>query len=324
MNRRDESRAAATRPLPQGAGQSLREATSGLAGEIRAQQRRTLRPEREAESGGDWKSLFDELRSRIGTLGMTERDPQVDDFGLQADFVERLLPLLDFLFDRYWRVELRADWNLPSRGPVLLVANRAGVLPWDGMMLSHAASRLFDDNARPRFLVEDEVLRLPFAQAQFARVGGVRASTENFNDLASQGHSVVHFPEGARGVLHSFRERYRVGSFESLDVIEAALERGMRVIPVGIVGAEEAVPRLGDARVLSRLVAREIDIPILPMTPTFPLLGPLGLLPLPSRWVITFGESIEGGTLSEVAEALRDGVKDLLEQGLDARSSTWL
>ncbi len=313
--------------LPQDVVNRLREASRGLSREIRSQQRRALRPDRETESGSEWNTLFDELRGRIGSLGPfkeSEGDREVDDFGLRSDFVERILPLFDFLFDRYWRVEVKSDWNLPARGPVLLVGNRAGVLPWDGMMLSHAASRLFDDHARPRFLVEPEVWKLPFARVQLARVGGVKVSAENYEELTSAGHSVVHFPEGARGVLHSFRERYQVGPFKRLEVLEAALGRGVRIVPVGIVGAEEAVPRLGDARILSRLIAREIDAPILPMTPTFPLLGPMGLLPLPSRWVIAFGAPIEGGQVEQVAEALREEVQGLVEEGLDARSSTWL
>lgn len=325
----DEGSRAALR-LPRAQITRLRAATRGLAREIRAQQRRTLQPEREATSGTEWSDLFEELRGRMGSLATTRGAAKKAeavasaDFATDAAFRERLLPLLDFLFDRYWRVQLLSDWNLPAQGPMLLVANRAGVLPWDGMMLSHATSRLFDDGARPRFLVEDAVARLPFAAAQLAQVGGVRASVDNFEALMREGHSVVHFPEGARGVLHSFRERYRVGNFDETEILAAALERGAQIVPVGIVGAEEAVPRLGDARLLSRLVAREIDIPILPRTPTFPLLGPMGLLPLPSRWAIAFGEPIEGGEVARVATRLRTQVQKLVEQALDARTSTWL
>ena len=315
----DRSQGAALASVPEELLSRLRSASRGLASEIRSQQRRTLQPERESASGQEWGSLFDELRRRITSLGAPgEGAPE------PGDFDERLLPLLDFLFDRYWRVELRSDWNLPARGPVLLVANRAGVLPRDGMMLSHAASRLFDDAARPRILVEEEVVRLPFAEAQFARVGGVPARLDQYEALANAGHSVVHFPEGARGVLHSFRERYRVGDFTRLEVIEAALARGVPIVPVGIVGAEEAAPRLGDARILSRLIAREVRVPVLPMTPTFPLLGPMGLLPLPSRWVIAIGAPVEGGKAEAVADRLRREVQALVERGLDARSSTWL
>lgn len=320
--RSDDSAALARVPVEDLA--ELRSALRGLSREIRSQQRRALKPRREAAPGRDGTRLFDELRRRIGSLGMSERNPSVDDFGLQPDFVDRLLPLLDFLYERYWRVELLGEAHLPVRGPVLFVANRAGIVPWDGMMLSHAVDRCSDTLDRPRFLVEDEVLRIPFAQAQLARVGGVRACAENFEDLVDRGHSVIGFPEGARGVLHSFRDRYQVGRFERGEVVEAALRREVPIVPVGIVGAEEAVPRLGDTRTLSKLASRDLGLPILPITPTFPLLGPLGLLPLPSRWVIHFGRPVVETEPARLLDHLRVELQYLVERGLDARTSIWL
>lgn len=314
--------------------EQLSEALSGLLSEIRAQQRRALKPRRETSTGIGWGALFDELRRRVGTLGMVEREPGVDDFGMQADFVVRLQPLLDFLYERYWRVDLSGDEALPSKGPVLFVANRSGVLPWDGMMLSHAIARCPGQIERPRFLVEDALLRLPFAQAQLARVGGVRACRENLAQLIARGHSVIAFPEGERGALRSFRDRYQVGSFADGAVIRVAMEDRIPLVPVGIVGAEEAYPRLGDTATLSKLLSRDLGIPVLPITPTFPLLGPLGLLPLPAKWVIRVGEPVappdlgptaadDDSAVPQLAEALREQVQQLVEQALDARSSTW-
>ncbi len=313
----------------------VREAFSGLKEEIRSQQRRALKPHHDSSPGSGWASLFDELRYRVGTLGMVEREPSVDDFGTQADFIERLEPLFDFLYERYWRVDLSGDELLPDEGPVLFVANRSGVLPWDGMMLSHAIARCRSRISRPRFLVEDALLRLPFAQAQLARVGGVRACRENLDQLVSRGHSVIAFPEGARGASRSFRDRYQVGRFGRGGVIRAAIEDRIPLVPVGIVGAEEAYPRLGDTATLAKLASRDLGLPVLPITPTFPLLGPLGLLPLPSKWVIRFGEPVslldlEPGAagddvaVSHLTESLREQVQQLVELGLDARSSTWL
>ncbi len=313
----------------------LREALSGLGDEIRSQQRRALRDEGEAGGGSEWGTLFDELRRRVGTFGMVERDPSVDDFGMEASFVERLSPLFDFLYEKYWRVDLTGDESLPSKGPVLFVANRSGLLPWDGMMLSHAIDRSPAQLERPRFLVEDDLLRLPFAQAQLARVGGIRACRENLDQLIARGHSVIAFPEGARGAARSFRDRYQVGRFGRGGAIRAAIENRIPLVPVGIVGAEEAYPRLGDTATLGRLASRDLGLPVLPITPTFPLLGPLGLLPLPSKWVITIGDPIsllelepdtasDTVSVSHLTEALREEVQQLVARGLDARTSTWL
>jgi 1-acyl-sn-glycerol-3-phosphate acyltransferase len=315
--------------------EQLRAALTGLGDEIRSQQRRALRSGEEVGGGSKWGTLFDELRRRVGTLGMVERDPSVDDFGMDASYLERLSPLFNFLYENYWRVDLSGDESLPSKGPVLFVANRSGILPWDGMMLSHAIDRSPVQLERPRFLVEDQLLRLPFAQAQLARVGGIRACRENLDQLISRGHSVIAFPEGARGAARSFRDRYQVGRFGRGGAIRAAIENRIPLVPVGIVGAEEAYPRLGDTATLGRLAARDLGLPVLPITPTFPLLGPLGLLPLPSKWVITIGNpnsllelerngASDDVSVSHLTEALREEVQQLVERGLDARSSTWL
>lgn len=329
----------------------LREALSGLHEEIRSQQSRALKPHPESSAGTGWDKLFDELRRRIGTLGMVEREPSVDDFGMQADFVERLEPLLDFLYDRYWRVDFAGEELLPSQGPVLFVVNRSGVLPWDGMLLSHAIDRCVGQIGRPRFLVDDALLKLPFAQAQLARVGGVRACRENVEQLISRGHSVIAFidiaresaPESTRAASRPFWSRDQVGDTGSGGEIRAAIEARIPLIPVGIVGAEEAYPRFGDTAMLSKLLPRELRIPVLPITPIFPLLGPLGLLPLPSKWGIAVGEPIslaklerpeqeqpdrersaasDGLVSSQASEILRAEVQRLAAQALDARSST--
>ncbi|MFT5441697.1 MAG: 1-acyl-sn-glycerol-3-phosphate acyltransferase [Myxococcota bacterium] len=313
----------------------LRRALSGLSSEVRSQQRRAFKPEKESKGGAAWSSLFDELRSLVGTLGMVEREPVVDDFGMQRDFVERVGPLFDFLYDRYWRVTLRGEERIPYKGPAVFVANRSGVLPWDGMMLAHAIAKSSSQIGRPRFLVQDAVLRLPFAQAQLSRVGGVRACAENLGPLLARGHSAVAFPEATRGALHSFRGRYQVQSFAGSDAIRLAVEAGVPIVPVGIVGAEEAYPRLGDSSTLRKFASREIRLPQLPITPTFPMLGPLGLLPLPSKWVIEIGEPVfardfplEDETASlgapKLGDALQAEVQRLVELALDARPATWL
>lgn len=311
---------------------SLGEALSSLRDEIRGQQRRSFTPPERAEKGSDWTSLFDELRRRVGTLGMIEREPVVDEFGMQLDYLERQRPLFDFLFERYWRVDVRGATRPAPNVPVVFVANLSGVLPWDAMMLSHAIARGRMTATRPRFLVQDNVLALPFAQAQLARVGGIRSCRENLDQLLAKRLSVIAFPEQKQQRPHSYRDRYQVTPFVDTSAVMAAANAGCDVVPVGIVGAEDATPRLGDMAMLAKLATRDLGIPKLPSTPSFPLLGPLGLLPLPSKWVITIGEPVRAGTLAEHADAdtalelngvLRAQVQALVERGLEARSSTW-
>lgn len=278
----------------------------------------------------DWMDLFDELRRRANTFGMIERSGEVDEFGLDDVVVERARPLLDFLQDRYWRADVGGLGNLPVSGGCLLVANRSGLLPYDGAMVSHIVSRWHPLGERPRFLVADWLLTLPFAQPTLARIGGVRACRENAERLLRSGRWVVAFPEGQKGAAKVFRDRYRLKRFGRGGAVRVALETGVPLVPVGVVGAEEAHP------VLFKLgaPARALGLPFLPVTPTFPWLGPLGLLPLPSKWVVRFGEPLAFDRLtpddardellvSRLTEDLRGAIQALVDEGLKARPSVW-
>ena len=236
--------------------------------------------------------LFEELRRTVGALGMRERSGELDDFGMDAEFVRAASPLLDLLYKRWWRIEVDGVESIPRGEPVLFVANRSGVLPWDGLMVADAVARL-EGCDRPRFLIADWLITLPWVQPSVARLGGVRACRENAERLLRTGRSVVAFPEGAKGATKVYRERYRVQRFGRGGVVRLALELGVPLVPVAVVGAEEVHPILFK---LERL-ARPFGLPFVPVTPTFPWLGPLGAVPLPSRWHISFGKPIDGARL---------------------------
>jgi len=278
----------------------------------------------------DWQSAFDELRRRFGALGMVERSAEVDEFGMDDASLERSRVLLDFLMDRYWRTTVSGLDTVGSGGPNLFVANRSGLLPYDGLMLCHAIERWHPTRDRPRFLVADWLMALPFAQPYLSRLGGVRACRENADRLLRTGHSVIAFPEGMTAATKIFAERYRLKRFGRGGVIRAAVENRVPIVPVGIVGAEEAQPILFKAD----LPAREIGLPFVPVTPTFPLLGPLGLLPLPTKWIIRVGEAIlpddlDPGALddelllSRLTEEVRERIQELVSEALRHRASAW-
>jgi 1-acyl-sn-glycerol-3-phosphate acyltransferase len=260
---------------------------------------------------------------------MSERSGEVDEFGMDEIVLRRARPLLDLLQDRYWRIDLHGIAGVPP-GPCLLVANRSGLLPYDGLMLSHALARARSGGDHPRFLVADWLITLPFVQPYLARLGGVRACRENAERLLSSGHAVVAFPEGVKGAAKVFRERYRLKRFGRGGVVRVALESGVPLVPVGIVGPEEAHPILFKWGTPARIVG----LPFLPVTPTFPLLGPLGALPLPTKWVIRIGDPIDLEHLapdastdellvSRINEELRVQIQDLVDTGLADRESVW-
>ena len=277
----------------------------------------------------DWNELFISLRRRLGTLGMSERSGEVDEFGMDEVVLRRARPLLDFLYDRYWRVELEGLEHLPEKGPCLLVANHSGLLPYDGLMLAHGIERTHESGERPRFFVADWLMTLPFVQPYLARLGGVRACRENAERLLGAGRFVLVFPEGVKGAAKVFRERYRLKRFGRGGVIRVALETGAPLVPVGIVGAEEAHPILFKWRPPIRM-----GLPFVPVTPTFPMLGPLGALPLPSKWRVRIGAPLQLERLgpddaqdelllSRLTEELRAAIQTLVDAELRERASVW-
>lgn len=306
----------------------LRQALEDLRLEIRTLRRaESERPGVSAEV--DWVAIFDRLRLFVGRLGMAERGVPSDEFGLDPDLLLRVEPVLEFLRERYWRVEVSGKGNLPVEGPCLFVVNRSGLLPYDGLMLAHVLKRLRHGPSRARFLVADSLVAQPFLQPWLARLGGVRACHENAERLLCQGHPVISFPEGDAGAFKPYSDRYRLERFARDGALEAAMEMQIPIVPVGIVGAEEVHP------LLAKLPPPEVlpDLPFMPVTPTFPLLGPLGCLPLPVNWVIEFGPSLSPEAfvrghddemrLARFASGLREQVQALVDAALERRTSIW-
>jgi 1-acyl-sn-glycerol-3-phosphate acyltransferase len=254
-----------------------------------------------------------------------------DRWGFDEDFVELVYPLFEFMYERWWRVQATGVANLPSHGSAMLVANHAGVLPWDATMMSVAIQKQHPLPRYPRFMVLDWAFRLPYVSAWMRRVGGVVASPFNAMRLLEEGHLVMVFPEGSKGAGKPFSERYRLQRFGRGGFVEIALRTGAPIVPVAVVGSEEIYPKLGESRALARLTGA----PYFPITPTFPALGPLGAIPLPSQWRIEFcppidlsqygPESAENRALVfELSERVRETIQSKLYENLVERGSAFI
>jgi 1-acyl-sn-glycerol-3-phosphate acyltransferase len=266
----------------------------------------------------------------LGPAGQRE-----DEWGFDPDYVEATWPWLELLYARWWRVHASGAQHVPATGPVLVVANHAGVVPWDAAMMAVALRR----HARatgatyrhPRFLVLDWAFSLPWASVAIRRFGGVPASPHNALALLREGHVVMVFPEGAKGVGKPFSRRYRLERFGRGGFVELAMRAGAPIVPCAVVGSEEIYPKLGELPLLARLTGA----PYFPVTPTFPWLGPLGAIPLPSRWRIAFDAPIDlpepapEGTddrarVFELAEEVRGRVQAKVFENLVARDGAFL
>lgn len=244
-------------------------------------------------------------------------DYEIDEFGFDKHLTDGLLmPALRPLYERWFRVETSGAGNIPNTGAALVVANHAGTVPVDAVMLTVA---VHDAGRDLRTLGGDLVFRLPVVGELARKSGSTLACGEDVARLFAAGELVGVWPEGYKGIGKPFRERYRLQRFGRGGFVSAALRAGVPIIPCAIVGAEEIYPLLGNAR----LVARLLGLPYFPLTLTFPWLGPLGMVPLPSKWLIDFREPIE--TASYGAESaddpaivfdLTDRVRETIQQTL--------
>jgi nucleoside-diphosphate-sugar epimerase/1-acyl-sn-glycerol-3-phosphate acyltransferase len=251
---------------------------------------------------------------------------QVDDFGHDPDLVDHVLaPLLRVLYRHWWRVETRGLEHVPESGAALVVGNHAGTLPFDALMVAQALHDEHPAHRTLRMLAADLAFTLPLVAPLGRKLGNTLACEDDAQRLLGAGELVGVWPEGYKGLGKPFSERYKLRRFGRGGFVELALRSGAPIVPVAVVGSEEIYPMLGNLRTVARL----LGLPYLPVTPTFPLLGLLGAVPLPSKWLIEFCPPIEtagygpDATLDPmVVFDLTDQVRDTIQRTLDKNLAT--
>lgn len=259
-------------------------------------------------------------------------DYDVDEFGFDPDLTEStVLPLARQLYKNYFRTEVLGVHHVPESGGALIVANHAGAL-WalDGVMTATAVHEETPDHRFLRMLGADLVFTTPVLGPLARKTGSTLACNPDAERLLSNGELVGVWPEGFKGIGKPFSERYKLQRFGRGGFVSAALRTGAPIIPTAIVGSEEIHPMLGNAKT----VARILGLPYFPLTPTFPWLGPLGMIPLPSKWHIEFGEPIETAQYGpeaaedpmlvfELTDRVREQIQGSLYRLLVQRRSVW-
>ncbi|RFU82837.1 glycerol acyltransferase [Streptomyces triticagri] len=216
-------------------------------------------------------------------------DYDVDEFGYDRELTEQvLMSLLRPVSEKYFRVEVKGIENIPADGGALIVANHSGTLPLDGLMLQVAVHDKHPAERHLRLLAADLVFMLPVVNELARKAGHTLACAEDAQRLLESGELVGVMPEGFKGIGKPFSERYKLQRFGRGGFVSTALRARTPIVPCSIVGAEEIYPMIGNAKT----VARVLGLPYFPITPTFPWLGPLGGVPLPTKWTIQFGEPI--------------------------------
>ena len=281
---------------------------------------------------GDWLAAFSQAAREVFGEAWEPRlaeflaflrrrvtgDYHVDEYGFDAEVTERFfLAAVRPLAEKWFRVEVRGIENIPTEGGALVVSNHSGTIPVDGMVTMLSVHDKAGRNLRP--LGADLVFRLPVV-GELARKGGATlACSEDAQRMLSGGELVGVWPEGFKGIGKPYADRYKLQRFGRGGFVSAAVRTGVPIIPCSVVGAEEIYPLVGNVPALARL----LGVPYIPITPFFPLLGPLGLVPLPSKWLIEFGEPIRTDSYDEGAADdpmlvfnVTDQVRETIQQTL--------
>jgi 1-acyl-sn-glycerol-3-phosphate acyltransferase len=236
----------------------------------------------------------------------------VDEFGFDPELNSAvLMPAALALYRHWFGVRMRGLEQVPEVGPALVVANHSGVLPMDAIMLQAGVYAEHPAHRNLRLLGADLVYEVPGLGSLARRSGHARADPASACALLAAGELVGVFPEGYKGTGKPFSERYRLQRFGRGGFARTAVSAGVPIIPCAIVGAEEIYPMLGNARRAARL----LGLPYFPVTPLFPWLGPLGAVPLPSRWIIEFCDPV--ATRGRDPDALAGQVRDTIQARLD-------
>ena len=214
-------------------------------------------------------------------------DYVVDEYGFDQEITERFfMTALRPIAQKWFRIEVRGIENIPSEGGALVVSNHSGTIPVDGLMTMVSIHDQTGRFLRP--LGADLVFKSPVVSTLARKGGTTLACNEDAERLLRGGELVGVWPEGFKGIGKPYAERYKLQRFGRGGFVSAALRTQVPIIPLSVVGAEEIYPLVANLPSLARV----LGLPYLPITPLFPWLGPLGMVPLPSKWLLEFGEPI--------------------------------
>jgi 1-acyl-sn-glycerol-3-phosphate acyltransferase len=249
-------------------------------------------------------------------------DYPVDAFGFDKELTEKaLIPLARPLYERWFRVDVSGVDHVPLEGAGLVVANHSGTIPVDAVMTQLAIYEEHPKRRHLRCLGADLVFEIPLFGELARKSGATLACREDVEALLTAGDLVGVWPEGYKGSGKKWQDRYKLQRFGRGGFVSTAVRAQVPIVPCAIVGAEEIYPIIADVPALARL----LRLPYFPITPTFPWLGLLGLIPLPSKWLIEFGEPIRTDRYAPddaddpvLVFELSDHVRSTIQRNVDA------
>jgi len=280
-----------------------------------------LRPLWERLRPGAVEELAAEVDARLARVPLELNEFGYDPWGLDIKAARSALIVCALLYRYYFRVETHGIDNLPA-GRVLVIGNHAGQVAIDAAMIGTATVLEAEPPRILRGMGEYWLPTVPFVSRAMVLTGSVVGTPKNCRDLLAHGEAVIAFPEGVRGMNKLFSERYQLQRF-GLGFMRLALATQTPIVPVAVVGSEEQAPAIANLRGLARL----FGMPAFPVTITWPWLGPLGLVPLPAKYRIYFGEPLHftgdpddgDAAIRKKVEVVKRTIADMLAAGIQAR-----
>jgi 1-acyl-sn-glycerol-3-phosphate acyltransferase len=259
-----------------------------------------------------------------------ERRSDVDEWGRSESARARMRSLYGPIYRHWFRAEWEGMEKIPLTGGALLVANHAGAVPADAPVIMHGIE---EEQGRPVYGLADYLFRsMPLVGTLWARGGGVAAHPDNaYRLLREQQQLALVFPEGTKGTCKLYSERYQLRRFGRGGFVEIAMRAGVPVVPITVVGSEEAMPIVAKSGIL----ARALGVPYVPVTANMLLLGPLGLLGyFPAKFRVKVldpvyfdvpadQERYPRSRVFDEAESIRQTMQKSLYEMLRARRSVW-
>ncbi len=268
-------------------------------------------------------AINDEAAARMRRIPTRLNEFGYDPWGFNVDVARRALVITTLLYRYYFRVETHGIEHLPA-GRALIISNHAGQVALDAAMIGTA---MFLEAEPPRIvrgMGEYWLPTLPFVNVLMSRTGSVVGTPKNCIDLLHNEEAVIAFPEGVRGMNKLFSDRYRLQRFGS-GFMRLALATKTPIVPVAVVGSEEQAPGLANLEAVGRL----LGMPAFPITLTWPLLGPLGLIPFPVKYRIYFGKPMrfegdaddEDAVIGRHVGKVKQAIQGMLDAGVRERPS---
>ncbi|MCX7944146.1 MAG: acyltransferase family protein [Deltaproteobacteria bacterium] len=278
----------------------------------------------------DWKlkRLTDnilgfDIDEKIKKLPTPVNEFGYDPFGFKPEILRYAALPAYIIYKYYFRVQVFGIENVPERN-VMFVANHAGQLPFDGFLIAASLLLEKDPPRLVRSMVERWAPTLPFVSTFFARTGQIVGTPENAIKLLNMNESLLVFPEGVKGINKTFNKRYQLQEFGT-GFMKIAMETKTPIVPIAVIGSEEQQPSFANLKRIGAL----FGMPAFPITPTFPWIFPIGILPYPVKYRLHFGkpmyftESIEGDedVLIKNVTEVRTTLQSMIYSGLKQRRS---